>query len=295
MAGNYPDVPGPQMAYDRDGTVVVVVPVAGAPAPNQLTPAEVAALNDESSSTAGQLGDEQTGYYSFVFPELRDVVGYIVGHGGNLHANRQMFTSTNTTNGVDGTWTLVANPYSNAFNGSVNKGNLRTSLQTVNFPGVKAVRFQFNSTTGSSLHRRLAVVHLFGTLSSFAGVDKLRMWHPTLDEPLDDNTSADGAHLDWGDAAQGTTADRTFRIRNNSATLTANSITIGTEVATDASPSITSQITYSDGGAFTSSINIGNLAPGATSAVITVRRTTSLSAELFLWWWRTVAEAGSWS
>ena len=112
---------------------------------------------------------------------------------------------------------------------------------------------------------------------------------------LDDNTFEDGTHIDWGDTVRGTSADRTFRVKNNSATLTANSIQLSTTVLTNTTPSLVNQFEYSDGGAFAQTLDIGNLAPGAISPLITVRRNTDISATLSVWTARIDIEPTSWS
>ena len=286
------------MAYDRDGTVCAQL-VTNTSTVQQMSATNIQRMNDEDSdsynnySWYGNVGGVTYGL-AFIFPELRDISGYMVQcqHTGASRAELQ--TSVDTTNGLDGTWVTQDASWDSA-GGGINYIPMRESISNVSYNGIKAMRFLTDMGTGGSRVILYFAVHLYGSISDYTGLDTLRMWHPTLDEPLDDNTSADGAHLDWGDVIQGTTADRTFRVKNNSAALTANSVAISTEVATNASPTLESQITYSDGGAFASSINIGSLAPGAISPVITVRKATSLSADLSLWWWRSVVEAGSWS
>jgi hypothetical protein len=200
-------------------------------------------------------------------------------------------TSTNTTNGIDGTWTNQGN--------YVNTGNivtpilLRNSITSLSVAGVKAMRWLNASGAGGA--RNVRGLQLFGAIAAGETPDRLRMWHPTLDEPLDDNTSADGAFFDWGDIQRNTTSDKTFRIKNNSATLTANGIVISQQTLTDTTPSVNSQFTFSDGGAFASSIDIGNLAPGAISVVVTKRFTRPSNAILSLWTSRTIANPTSWT
>jgi hypothetical protein len=273
------------MAYDRDGTVFVLTDSS------RLNP------QIQSSATALLLNNENTGdrvgvnngFYTFIFPELRDIVGWVgyytlyVG-GGSLG----IYTSVDTTNGSDGTWVSRGawNP-----TGST-KAQMRQSITAVSWLGVKAVAFGA-STNGDPVWAW--TLHLYGNISAGQTPDRLRFWHPTLDEPLDDNTSADGSWLDFGDTTQGTTADKTFRVKNNSSTLTANSINITTAAPTDTSPTLPSQFTFSDGGAFATSLNVGNLAPGAFSNVITIRRTTPSNAVLSLWWARVTADPGSWT
>jgi hypothetical protein len=292
MAGFYPDVPAPRIAYDRDGTVGFFSPTWGPSTVTQLVSADMRNWNDENDSTSltnsglptfGGATNITTG---LIFPELRDVLGYYIVSIWGVTAIQ---TSVDSTNGTDGTWvTAVAN----AADAGSTVPAYRTGINAVSWLGIKAIRFQ-QSVKQSNEHPR--TLHLYGVISNNTGLDKLRTWHPTLDEPLDDNTSADGAFFDWGDVARGTTQDRAFRIKNNSATLTANSIVLSPEVLTDTSPTVASQMTLSDGGAFTGSLNIGSLAPGVISPVITLRRTIASNATLSLWAGRININPGSWT
>lgn len=284
MAGFYTDVPAPRLAYDRDGTRLFFVDDGGG-----ITeyPSSLAVLNDENSGTEWMSGFGG-GWAVLIFPQLRDIVAYHLAVrtwvGGTLE------TSTNTTNGQDGTWTTVTSNYS-FNNDNPAKPNYRTVIYAVAMNGIIALKFR-RGATGSRAFKQL---HLYGGLATGETPDRLRLWHPTLDEPLDDKVPADGAYFDWGDTAQSTSADRTFRIKNNSVTLTANSIAINQQTLTETTPSINSQFTFSNGGAFAASLNIGNLSPGQLSGVITKRRTIQSNAQLGLWSSRTNVEAGSWS
>lgn len=281
MAGNYPDVPAPRMAFDRDGSTGARVSSSNAIV--ALTQTELQQINNE---TNGEISNSDVGArYAIIFPQLRDVAGYFI-YSGLTTFFKDISTSVNTTNGLDGTWVIQsANP--TAITNS--SPGYRSNIQTVTWAGVKAVRFR-TVDTGWNWG-----MHLYGTITAGQTPDRLRAWHPTLDEPLDDNTSADGAHFDWGDIQRNTTSDKTFRIKNNSATLTANSIAINQEALTDTTPTVASQFTFSDGGAFASSINIGSLAPGAISPVITKRYTRPSNATLSLWTSRTLVIPGSWT
>lgn len=293
MAGFYPDVPAPRMAYDRDGTVGVTVNGSSV---SELSSATLLGLNDEGSGAAIDTPSSPsfTWYLGLMFPQLRDLGGFTFqGNGiGGAPTAQELSYSTDTTNFVDGTWTnsiAISNP-------GFSVTAMRTNIQTVSLSAVKAVRFRVTSGgNASSDQMRVYTLHIYGALSAGATPDRLRIWHPTLDEALDDNTAADGAYLDWGDVVRGTAQDRTFRIKNNSATLTANSIVLSPQVPTDTSPTVASQMTLSDGGAFTGSLDIGNLAPGATSSVLTLRRTIASNAVLSLWTGRINVNPGSWT
>lgn len=281
MAGFYPDVPAPRMPYDRDGTIGFRITSGGVI--SQMSSADLININNETSDATTLTN----GYDGIIFPQLRDIAGWLLIGGNTSNVIGTLQTSANTTNGQDGTWTTrVTSPSSP----TAMLPNYRSVIQLLSVTGVKAVRWS-QASNGCTYQ----AIHFYGTIAASQTPDRLRIWHPTLDEPLDENTSADGAYLDWGDVPRNGTQDRTLRIKNNSGTLTANSINITSQALTDASPSVPPQFTFSNGGAFGTTLAIGNLSPGQISGVITVRRTTLSNAALGLWAFRSVAEATSWS
>lgn len=303
MAGNYPDVPAPRMAYDRDGTQAYKYIVANASI-TQLTGAQIAEINDEDNGSY-QVGeyDVSNGQVHLVvyFPQLRNISGVFLGavgsNGGGGTSPGSLSAvewSANSTNPIDGTWTAVAGVSTNA---NPTSPAYRTSIQTVSLAGVKAIRFriQISTTAGGSSRYDFRAVNFYGEIAAGETPDRLRMWHPTLDEPLDDNNSADGAYFDWGNIQRNTTSDLTFRIKNNSSTLTANSVVVSQQTLTDTSPIVRDMFTFSDGGAFTASLDIGSLPPAAISSVITKRFARPSNAVLSLWAARTIANPTSWS
>jgi hypothetical protein len=120
-------------------------------------------------------------------------------------------------------------------------------------------------------------------------MDRLEIWHPTLDQRVD------GAFFDWGDTPRGSTQDRVFRVKNRSDIYTANTITVALEALTDTSPSYAGSFLFSTGGSFTNVVSIGTLYPGAVSGTITVRRATPANAVLSTWMARVSATATSWT
>lgn len=289
MAGNYPDAPGPRMAWDADGSVLVR---NAAGVPTVLTLANAQALNDEADT--GDLAgvNNAINWYTVIFPELRDVAGYFfTWSGGNATYDtfNGMGWSPNTTNGLDGTWNTVAGAVSATpgIDAPTTKPTYRTSIQTKALPGCKAVRFGIQDANAFGLSVR--ALHLYGVPSAAAG-SRLELWHATLAQRLG------GADLDWGNAAQGSTAIRQFRVKNASASLTANTITVSTDALTDSSPTQVSQHSLSsDNSNFTPTLSIGSLAPGALSSVLYLKRTESASAALGLWSLRLKAVPASWT
>lgn len=294
MAGFYPDVPAPRMAYDRDGTVGFYATTTGLV--TQLSVAQMQGMNDEDNGESIGLGAGFDGWFGLIFPQPRELIGYTFSYGYSGTFSGAIFpqnlqTSTNTSTGFDGAWsTVLAGQLANI--GNNDRGAQRQNISLLNATDMKAVRFRVNATNNTT---SIFNWHLYGGLMAGQTPDRLRLWHPVDDAPLDDNSAAHGAYFDWGDVVRGTTQDRSFRIKNNSASLTANSIDISAEAPTNTTPSVSGQLTFSDGGAFSQLINIGSLSPGSISPVVTVRRATVSNATLSLWTGRLNINPGSWS
>lgn len=262
MAGSYPDVPGQRFAYHLDQTLAVyrnhngdVTNIDGSRA----------SMNDFSTSNyyrATTSAVASNMYIALVFPELRDLDGYYV----NVSSSREgdfvitdVETSTDSVDGVGGTWSSLANPWQRSVS---SPADWRT-ITGASASGIRAIRFTWDSTSSLTINNDFRAIHLYGNITSGQTPDRLRAWHPTLDQ------EADPAHFDFGDMAQGTTSVIQFRVRNNSSGLTANSITI----SQDDIPAGGMGLEFStDGSAYSTSINIGNLASSTTSSVLYVRR-----------------------
>lgn len=275
MTGSYPDVPGPRMAYDRDGTAVVSHD--GVSALTILSNAEVAALNNELSDTVYALPAGDT-FICFVFPQLRDLRGWGAGFGGAGTYTPQY--SANTTNGIDGTWTNLASAISNTAFGPAGPLH-RTAISAVTHNGIIAVRF---SIAGLGGDRNVYGVHLYGSIASGATPDRL-VFQDRLGNPLT------GAFFDWGDVPQGSSADKLFAVKNISSTKTATSTTVSVEALTDTTPSVASEhLLSTDDTNFFASVTIATLAPGQTQN-LAIRRVTPADAVLSVWDARVVASA----
>lgn len=284
MAGNYPDVPSWRMAWDRDGSQAYKID-PGFAAITQLTSGQMQNLNDESALDLFQLSG-QNSYLMIWFPEARDLDGYFFESYSQSygHLSASVEVSTNTTNGIDGTWTQIR---ASGPNPGVTIPGYRSNIVSATQLGIRAIRFKANLISGQ---HGFHTIHLFGEPIPGANPNRLALWHPTLDERIPP------AYLDWGDTPRSSSEDRTFRVRNLSSTLTANSVRVAMETLTDASPSVPAQHTLSyAGGSFLAQVNIGSLAPGATSGLVTFRRITPSNAQLGLWAFRVFSEATSWS
>ena len=278
MAGFYPDVPGPRMAYHLDGSSVWTLNSTYTLVSSEVTPLECSKLNSEN------LGEVFEGRaLCLIFPELRNLSGISMAGPGGGFAEVQW--SADTTNGVDGVWSFAAP-------GSAAQGNTKTDLReqiySLGLTGVKAIRTR---TTGYSWIQNWTVLHVYGQIIDGQLDQRLKLWHPTLDVELD------GAYFDWGDVSRGTAETRTFRVKNFSTVMTAGAINVSLSHLTDATPTLTGQSALSSASSPTQEASkaIGSLAPGVISEVLTLHRSTSNTAALSLWWSLITAAPATWS
>ena len=135
------------------------------------------------------------------------------------------------------------------------------------------------------------MVHLYGTLAAGESPDRLRIWHPTLDEEVT------GPYFDWGDRKRSSVTTRDFRIKNNSPSLTAADVEVSIEALTNSNPTLLSPTHQfakaSNPGVFSATQTIDELVPGEVSEVLTVRYSVPTDAVLSLWAARILAVPGS--
>lgn len=267
----------PKMQYDRDGSVGFYR--NGSAVLRALTSPELTNLNSESGlDTVVDTTASGTGVtIGVIFPAPRDITGFWTNALAGS-ANGLLETSTNTTTGIDGSWTTQASTYASS-------GNFRTGIAALALTGINAIRItSTNGASGKTFYRNL---HVYGIPSTGYSIDRLRIWHPTLDQEL--------ATLDFGDPAGESTYDTTFRVKNNSSSLYANSVVLSAEALTDANPTVVSQLTVSQGGSFAATQTLTQLGPGAISAVCTLRLSVSASVLPGLWRQRLKAVATTWT
>lgn len=279
---NYSSYPDHRMAYHLDGTQVYKIDNANNI--TQLNSTQIGYLNDESGSTTYPVPED--GSIAFIFPELRDLTNYFIGRQGDTYNGnpREIKVSTNTTNGVDGTWTNVVAPYFTVSDPIV--PNYRTTNAS-SASGIKAVRIYNGPYLGNF---NFGAIHLFGSLSSGEVPNRLELWHPTL------NQRVSGAHFDFGDTTRGQTTDISFRVKNVSSTQTASSILVQRATLTDSSPTSIGNYTLSlNGGSFASTQTISSLSPGSISSTLTLRQTNPSNAAVGVWAGYVSAVASSWA
>lgn len=268
MAGTYPDIPGQRFPLDQDGTRLFLLDNGLTVATN--VDAQLATVADTDTDSWYVHGRDAWGapgrqaWFAVVFPEKRDLTGYFVALTGQDSGSYELQYSPDSTDGINGTWsTLVPNF---ARHWTVRPNN-RLNITGTNLPGIQALRFGVGYPSDGQYAKRvyLEALHLFGNITAGENPDRLRFWRPAEDAEVSP------AHFDFGNVVRGRTYTKTFRVKNNSTTLTANAVTLAR--SSPSMPEMATGLAFSaDGTTWVDSLPIGDLAPGALSPVITLRR-----------------------
>lgn len=275
-------------------------------------------------------------YFGFVFPVPTRIRGIfflhtpIAGNTGVIDAGSvRAEGSKNSTNTVDGDWEFIANifqgnaartqdgygladgwvdlltgiPPGNTFTTSDAKDPAPYYRQLYNEVGrginevsgsmVRNLTSLRLKVTGIEDPDGVWVIHLYGEPDTeAAGENYLQAWRSDSDMRLG------GATLSWGDVPLASSADKTFRIKNQSPLLTANDIDLSvTDTWKYPSPStVATQFLLSlDGTTWTPTLTLGALGPDTVSPTIYVRRVTPADAPLGSWSPKLLFDVGSWS
>lgn len=283
MAGSYDDAPGRRMAIDDDGTVGLYAYTSGSGTIGELSDGNVATINSENESYVGFGGlSEPSRYLWFIFPELREVDGvfHVYNNGG---APGQYSTSGDTTNGRDGTWTQRS---ANLPDFTVCMGNYRDEITSLAVSNVRGVRVALAAGTALNF-QRVTSHHIYGEISSGETPDRLLF--------IDEATGLEFTlPRDLGDIPRGGSEDLEWRIENNSATLTANTIQYTTEAVYLSADGWYTH-TEPGGATFQATQSIASLAAATTTGLITTRRITPGNETPGLYAARTYLNVASWS
>jgi hypothetical protein len=266
----YTALPDRRIPYDNDGTQVGFwSSIYGVHA--WLSGAQAIEANDDDFipySYGGQYEGGSRGTIWF-FPEQREVTAmyalcytaiYNIWDGG-VTADRYQPTavqgSNNSGNGLDGTWETATMSggmplYANAY-------SWRGGIVPVSFTGTKAT-VRVISSSGFVVCGGY-IGHLYGEKGAGQTPDDI-IYINHDDTPGVEYTAPE----DFGDQPLGTTVVRQFRVKNTSATKTANTINIQ---CNDSDFAISE-----DNSNWVVTINISSLAAGAESATLYVRCTT---------------------
>lgn len=282
MAGLYADVPGHRFAYDVDGSSCLMSS-NGAP----YAAIDAALINDEANDAQVLFNYREQGdrIIAIGFPEARDLAGFFVWGwtANNNIATFQYMTSTDTTDGSNGTWTAAANftPQTAVYPQS------RNAITTAAATGIRGIRFRF-ATSGDYQQYSLGAIHLYGLTAPSSSPERLEFWHPTLDQ------QADKATFDFGDIAQGQIATKQFRIKNLSTTKTAGTVAISANNAAGGETLLANGLTFSsDGTSFAATLNIASIAASGVTPVLYARRTVGATDPASIRFARVTASPGT--
>lgn len=281
MAGAYPDYPGRRMAYDADGTAVLTVEEQtyhsawespDDPLTNMgTTPKQN--INDENLATdesyAAGTGNPGALFVIAIFPELREIDGYYTNGDllAGVVATEENFlqSSGNTTNGIDGTWAAIGTQvFRNAQDQVEQYEDYRDEVSSASVSNVRSVALllSYNATGANAGSITLQRHHIFGEISSGETPDRLLF--------VDELTSLEfSLPKDYGDVPRGSARDYEWRLKNNSGSLTANTVGISAE---DLYRGSSSWYTFDVGAGFAATRSISSIGNGASSALLTTRQ-----------------------
>jgi hypothetical protein len=252
----YPTLLGHVIPYHIDGTVVKFFSTNGF-LEYTLSSADMVELNDEDY-TAFHSGDSYPAFYfTFFFPEEREMQGIYGIFYADQHVYRGPYNvqgSNDTTNGFDGTWETAT--ASGGYNdGTIEFDRWRTNAKTISFSEPKKVVRVHFLNTGSGPSYGMVCVQLFGKKGLGETPDDIIF----LD--AEDSDAQFEIPLDYGDRPAGTTVVRQIKLQNTSEDLTANSIDIQINHTQWL-------ISWSAGGPWASQLSISSLGPGVKSNIL---------------------------
>ena len=277
-AGSYPDAPSRRMAWEADGSINLWRNVTAANPFVAFSGANQTEANDEDNVVYNSLdpssGSAKGFHIVYIFPELREFDGFMGAQGAaggtTGGTTRGVFTSADSTNGIDGTFTNRLASYSAQF--QPYPSNYRDNISSVAVSSIRMVRWQFNSQNNQSWRDQVAT-HIYGEISAGETPDRL-LWFNN-DDDLEFSKP-----IDWADAPRGSAADHITYLKNNSASLSANSVQVTAE---DLYLGSGAWYTFDDGTGFSATKALASsISNGADSPDITIRRIIPDSATVGL-------------
>ncbi len=284
----YTALPDMRMPYDDDGSVYALGSLFDGIL-NYPSGSQALHANGSVYGTAGAGGAATASVVGYrgawlFFPELREVTAFYAWFHTTDGASSAVMTasliegSTNSTNGLDGTWETASVGGAPTRN---NNFDWRSTIKSLSFTGSKKiVRLCFTYNWAAV---NVYLLHVYGEKGSGQTPDDIiYIDHDTT--PGVEYTAPE----DFGDRPLATTVTRQFRVKNTSATLTANTINIQ---CNDADFAIST-----DNTTWVVTINIASLGPGAESSTMYIRNTTPAPGALLgPRFARIVTTVGSWT
>lgn len=277
LAANYPALAGYRRALDVEGCRVFQY---GSSHYSQ------SALNLSASqeSRTPSIGGGEGAIICFFFSQPMDVDGWVASH---THGGSSTYYSTDAVNPEAATWNYLGASAAPNLMWHVMRANVVSSTLL----GVRAFRVNVGGGGAYGDSVSLRGFHVWGEPTDPAtnNPHRLEIWHPTLDQKIAPTD------LDHGDVDVGTSSTVTFRVKNRSASQTANAIIVTSSLDEDTSPSLGTVTQVDTGSGFVAQSNIGNLAPGAVTSVFSQRTSPIAGTPYGPFGLRITATPGSWT
>lgn len=290
MSGFYPDTPYHRIGWDRVGQFMKINKGTGVVS-SVYSDAQMGTLNSENQSYVAVNEPRQ---WAILLEEEYDIDAFLWVNEGTASSSGGSFFeySSDTTNGIDGTWTSMSLPTFET-TASLDLAALRNfdhqGMNVFSTP-IRCRAIRAGNNGGSSRGN----VRFIGLWGEPVNPKKLVFWHPTEDEKI-----SDPAYFDWGDRyINQTIPPKSFRIKNTHDTMAASDISISVEALYNdgGTPNIIESHSLSnDGSTYESSVDIAALAPGEVSDVIYLKFDPSSGSMPNLKFARVIAAAESWS
>ncbi len=280
-AGSYVDAPARRMALHDDGSIGGKRQASNDELLFEFSGANMATMQNEDLSSVNIGGGSQSAEYVFIiFPELREFDGIFLG-ASQINIWAAVHSSGDSTNTFDGTFTQRISNFDDSATGTLTA--YRTEITSLAVSNVRMVRANYAST-GSS--KNVVAYHIYGEISAAESPDRL-LWFD------DDDDLEFSKPQDYGDKPRGSAEDHIVYLKNNSASLSANSVQV---TAQDLFGGSGGWLTFNDGTGFSSTKALASaIANGADSPNITIRVIRPDSAALNLHSANSYANVGSWT
>lgn len=257
----YSALPDRVAPYDINGAVVKVVTAAQGTI-QSLSAGEMLELNDVDLTPVSVETDNQREIFLVIFlPDPIEVKGlFALSEKADVSQRgpTSIEGSNDTSNGLDGSWT--------AGTGSLNDDtsdfdSWRKSIAAINFSSVEyaTYRIMFDHTEGGvgGKYIGMVVAHLYGIPTTPTAQADL----PILFLDPDDSDNEFTLPHDFGDTLAGTSTVKSFKIKNNHGSLQATTVSLDVN-----DPDDIIRISTTSGGPWVTTIAVGNIAAGASSA-----------------------------
>lgn len=266
----YPAVPGRRLAWHlADSGVAAVTYLTSDGIPVTATQGQRGMANNESGTAGNRWPGLNTGSgeqmaWALHFPTPVDLVGYFIqfNSGGSALTNN-LQVSSNTTNGIDGTWNNVATI---AHTASPNFADYRSNIVSASQSSISGIRLRASNLSASLSTHGLFRFHFYVAVD-----DSPREALDFIDPNTGDAFDLD---RDYGDIPRNSAEDRTFIVRNLSATHVATDVTLGRGSLIGDSHTWYSFREAATTDPWETTLNIGTLGPEEDSPEIAIRRET---------------------